>query len=429
MDEQQDRRRGVPRWIWIAGGAAVLLVVIFAATFAATNQPSFCNRCHEMRPYYSAWRQSPHADVSCVRCHVDSSVSGQLAHKFVALGEVWNHFFNPQTFPRGHEKVPNERCTECHEKLPAKTAGGFEHALHLKKGVTCQRCHPTTGHRESFAALKADGSLAEGYPPTGSKQAFRISEDATVTLPGHKEVVCVKCHDLAKTPCSQCHTAPDDVDAHKVQREKKLACSQCHQPGAAFTFRHPDRTDCETCHTPPKTKPHEIEKPCLFCHKLRGTKWVFTHPVAASDCEECHNAPKNAAHTPSRTCTRCHPRVGVQWSFSHPSARTDCTECHKPPSRHFMDRCPQCHRTGESWAFVHPARNDCAACHKPPSRHYTSSCTSCHSTRVPFSRAVFRHPGNTGEHSFRSFACAKCHPSGFSTSSCTCHGGRAPVDD
>jgi len=91
-----------------------------------------------------------------------------------------------------------------------------------------------------------------------------------------------------------------------------------------------------------------------------------------------------------------------------------CATCHKKP--------------GVSWAATHPASTGCSSCHKPPASHVGASCASCHKPLVAWTKATFSHP-SAGEHSYRSFACAKCHPNGYSTAYCSCHGGNPPQGD
>jgi len=283
--------------IW--GAVAAIAAVVLTASLVYTEQSSFCPTCHEMRPYYSAWQAGGHVrSASCVDCHVDPGVLAHLAHKPIALKEVWNHFFRDNRFPNYTVEVPNSRCIRCHAKVADKKGSRFSHAEHVDR-AQCKSCHAQTGHAVSLAALQAEGVLkTNATTPTipGAKPS---------SLSGHVKVVCQECHDQAQMKCSSCHQAP-----------------------------HENRGECSNCHRP-------------------GTKFVATHPSG-----------------------------------------TNCRECHTPPSKHFGA--------------------DCAACHTPS---------------IPFAQTTFSHPRNTGEHSYRSFACVKCHPKGYTTSSCTCHGGNPPKDD
>lgn len=280
--------------------AVVLVGVVGLATAVYTERPRFCPVCHEMGPYYDAWVVGPHNEISCVACHVDPGIVNHGLHKFVALGEVWDHFTRENLFPNYGVELPNARCVACHATVKDVLGAKFSHTVHAGK-APCKDCHTTAGHTVTLAALDKAGILkpAATDPPTPGG----ASPSAAA---GHIKVTCQNCHDQAKMKCSQCHKATHEV--------KPGECSDCHVAGTRFLFKHPADAACEKCH-------------------------------------------------------------------------------------------------------------------KPPANHYGGACATCHSVGVPFANAVFRHTGNTGDHSYRSFPCSKCHPKGYASSNCTCHGGRPPRGD
>jgi len=341
VENQAERRPEAPatppanrsvRLIIIWSAVAAVALVALAASLVYTEESSFCRTCHEMRPYYSAWQASPHGrSAECVDCHVDAGVLAHLAHKPIALKEVWDHFFRDNRFPNYAVDLPNSRCLRCHPNVTKKVGAVFTHKTH-ETYARCKDCHAQVGHAVSLASLEAEGVLQRNAtnPPSPASPAPSI-------LTGHVKVVCQECHDQAKMKCTSCHRAP---------HESRGECSNCHQP---------------------------------------GTKFIFTHPDG-----------------------------------------TDCASCHEPPAGHFGTECGKCHRVGKKFTFRHPTDKDCASCHKAPSRHFGADCARCHRPSVPFVKTTFTHRGNTGEHSYRSFPCAKCHPRGYSSASCTCHGGSGP---
>jgi nitrate/TMAO reductase-like tetraheme cytochrome c subunit len=440
-----------------------------------TEQPKFCATCHEMKPYYEAWSQGPHKDVSCVACHVDPGTVAEYSHKVVALKEVYDHFAKSPKFPQNDVDLPNARCVACHTKLPEVTKSGFQHALHVGKG-TCISCHPDAGHKVSPEALEKEGVLRD----VQTKTAAASLEN---TAAAHVKTSCTQCHDLNKVACETCHKPP---------HQPRGACETCHAPGPKWTFAHPSRAakpDCTSCHTAP-TK--HFGNDCATCHNPSTpfAKTVFAHSAANQDCTKCHQAPPkhvpgacSTCHTPtipfaktvfkhtSNSCSTCHTRPathiaagafcfgchqapGKDWAFTHPSSSAcadchsrprghfsgscaschsprvpfkntkfshpssgDCSSCHNPPRGHRTSGCSTCHRNpGRSWSFTHPSSNSCASCHRPPRGHFSGACSGCHSPKVAFAKATFRHPTTT--------SCQNCHrpPSGHRTSGCyTCH--------
>lgn len=343
-DAESGRPRTDPRrriWsiaMWVVAG--VIVVAALAGFTAFSETSGFCPTCHEMEPYYAAWKTGPHsATAECVDCHVDAGLVAHIAHKPSELVEVYDHFFADKRYPNYNVDLSNARCLRCHPRVEIRNGSRFSHALHETQ-AQCKECHATTGHEVSLESLRAAGVLKSEAttPPVPAGMRPTIAA-------GHKVVVCQKCHDQAKMKCSACHAAP-----------------------------HESRGDCTNCHQP-------------------GDRFVFVHPVTGADCSRCHQMPAN-----------------------HPSAKGACATCHQQP--------------GTGWAFKHPVSStDCAACHQPPAPHFGPACASCHSPRVPFAQATFNHPSNTGEHDWRSLPCARCHPDGYTSVSCTCHGGKAPQGD
>lgn len=418
--------------------------------FKASEAPAFCNTCHEMKPYYTAWSAGPHRGVDCVACHVEPGTVNHVTHKVTAAKELAIHLTGDPRFPAAGVTVPDARCLKCHADISrARPASGFSHADHAKKG-TCVSCHDGIGHKVSLQTLKAANLLRAGVAIAATASASASGSSET-TASRHVAVSCTKCHDLGATACSACHTP-----AHKARGE----CSTCHQPGAAFTFTHPASTACATCHqAPAKHFPGD----CATCHapSVPFAKTPYTHTSSA--CETCHVRP--SGHR-AGACATCHVRPGVSWAFSHP-ASSACASCHQAPARHYGAQCSGCHapgrafasavfrhlpgfdcarchksthrsypvacgschtRPGSSWVHTHTSSRSCSSCHAAPAGHYGRTCSSCHSPRRPWTSAVFAHgaiPG--GQHTYRSFACARCHPNGYASHYCSCHpGGRPP---
>jgi len=74
--------------------------------------------------------------------------------------------------------------------------------------------------------------------------------------------------------------------------------------------------------------------------------------------------------------------------------------------------------------LAHPPGSGCESCHRPPAAHYAAPCLRCH-TRAGVSWE-FSHPAVNEVHSWTSFPCAKCHPSGNARVVCTCHRNGVP---
>jgi hypothetical protein len=92
------------------------------------------------------------------------------------------------------------------------------------------------------------------------------------------------------------------------------------------------------------------------------------------------------------------------------------------------------HGTAIATGATHPkglSAERCAVCHVRPAAHFAGACHRCH--RSPGVAWSFdTHPAIPGgEHTYRSFSCANCHPGrDYARFYCSCHPfGKAPVGD
>ena len=239
--------------VWVTIGLAVLVIGLgaFVVVARATDVTTYCRTCHEMRPYYDAWTQGGHkTQAQCIDCHVEFGFFPRLAHKFVALGEVWSHVTGQYAFPLpAPATVPDRRCVRCHPTVtPKGLPASFSHALHAKQGP-CEMCHATTGHDVTAQSLQAAGIYSPQNAAARAQAATAVVAVAgagRANVPGHVTVVCSRCHDMAATGCPACHKPP---------HEPRGDCQLCHKPGPKFVFAHPptnmegwQRIDCKKCH-------------------------------------------------------------------------------------------------------------------------------------------------------------------------------------
>jgi nitrate/TMAO reductase-like tetraheme cytochrome c subunit len=290
---------------------AIVAVVTMGCVVELSDRPIFCTSCHEMRPFYNAWKQGPHKDVWCMDCHVEPTVPGRILHKFPVVRQLVGHVAGWGVFPLPTApEVPDERCTRCHSKLPAKVAGGFRHTVHSKH--ECVQCHTEGGHSVTIAALKAANAYSGRALP--ARTLARLGGGAA-NINGHKQVECANCHNMGAFGCSTCH-----ISRHARSVNRGANCALCHKPGQSFVFTHPAREFCEECHKAPADHKQALNRSvrgCPSCHRQPGVTWVAYHPGPTKPCQSCHRSPVD--HTSvamSRGCPTCHKRAGVSWSSS-----------------------------------------------------------------------------------------------------------------
>jgi nitrate/TMAO reductase-like tetraheme cytochrome c subunit len=241
------------RIAWIVALVAIVGALAFFPMSAYTDRPAFCPSCHGMKPFYDAWQTSAHKDISCIECHVEPGYRNRTLHKFVALQEVYAEVFTHATYPNYNAEIPDSRCLRCHPDVPTKvpSAGKFSHHMHLDRGVGCAKCHATSGHKVTFAALYEAGVLNSANAPAGATYVGEELQGAPGkhrALRGHKPVPCANCHDQATLQCSFCHEPPT--------KHFGANCRQCHKPSVPFkTFMHP-----------PSGEHRYTSQPCAKCH-------------------------------------------------------------------------------------------------------------------------------------------------------------------
>lgn len=293
------------------------LVVVVAALAAVTSSPASCRSCHAMRPFADSLKQSPHAQVTCYRCHLERG--------------VWS--------------FPSQKAAEWTSMLGASLRGtGLSGTTTPVSSAACLRCHARVKRGVVEAkGIRIDHSSCAAAPAACTDCHSAVAHGATtrwVATPVMEE--CVRCHAEkdAPTACDSCHKG-------KRERERLRVGPWQVTHGKTWQATHGlgDLRFCRTCH------PSDY---CVRCHatplphgadfgrthgaqaKLTGAKCLTCHDKQQL-CDSCHKIemphpagflPKHSALAKSlgeKTCRRCHDEV-------------DCTACHE--------------------AHVHPGRTD-----------------------------------------------------------------------
>ena len=391
----------------IVDGLAVFVGAAFAAA-AYTERNSFCiEACHEMQPYGDTWAHSTHSDLDCVRCHIEPGFVHFVRAKVSALREVYVHFAGEVKAPIAVTRhVPDSTCAsgDCHPTAGIKepisfATSSFSHAAHPEV-PHCIDCHAQVVHT---------GTPGRPYIDPASMAACLACHDGTQAADS-----CDTCHEASHEPrgrCTDCHEAASWKSTFRhpvplIKPHRGAVCEKCHTESTATEMGPP--VGCVDCH---KNHHHDENTLCAKCHTV--TRWVpstFKHPQ--SGCTDCHKRP----HSDRGTCLNCHTTSSWASHFAHPVALGGV---------HAGFACERCHTNG----LDAPGRA-CASCHGDHHGGGLTDCTRCHGTSA-WSPSTFRHPQEgphipAGEEPLR---CSACHPGGFGSHSCPCHGGNGPSDD
>ncbi len=149
---------GVSR-LGVAGTLLLSLIVVLGIGGAAglwyqqTSSDTFCAQtCHSMEKAALSWSRSPHATVSCIRCHEDSGLASVPRNSAYRLFYVYRQYASDG--PVVPLAVPASRCLSCHTdlldaKLIARNGDPFTHRVILTEGSSCRSCHRSQGHEPS----------------------------------------------------------------------------------------------------------------------------------------------------------------------------------------------------------------------------------------------------------------------------------------
>jgi nitrate/TMAO reductase-like tetraheme cytochrome c subunit len=178
-------RRVIMAGLGITGLLVVGMLLFSGFSFWWTSQPSFCNRCHVMKPYVAAWKESPHQDVNCESCHLTPGVFGFVGGKIAGLQVVMNYVRGEYEDYSFNAAVSNGSCLQCHGEIMERNIHRdgirVSHANIIGLGGKCLSCHSTVAHGEAVAVGSAT------HP--------------TMTA-------CLTCHndEIAPLKCDLCHT-------------------------------------------------------------------------------------------------------------------------------------------------------------------------------------------------------------------------------
>ncbi|MBF0503556.1 MAG: NapC/NirT family cytochrome c [Candidatus Omnitrophica bacterium] len=104
-------------------GTAIVLIMTAIGCYKAynyTESERFCGvTCHQvMNPEYTAYTQSPHAQVKCVECHIGSGVGWYVHYKMAGVKMLFmaikGTYSRPTPAPVETLRPAKETCEECH---------------------------------------------------------------------------------------------------------------------------------------------------------------------------------------------------------------------------------------------------------------------------------------------------------------------------
>jgi cytochrome c nitrite reductase small subunit len=307
----------------VAGAVVLGVLAVVLLVDRVTASPALCGSCHEIAPRVVEWKESGHAEVACVSCHIPSInwynyPRSLLARSRLLTRDAYRHVTKQYRDPvdaRGSEgqPMPDEVCLQCHTPNRKATSGfriKIDHAEHAKRNGSCVSCHVRTAHplptRSRPISLMAQCFTCHGTAskPKASAECGVCHPSGYQLLPASHEPATWKRADhgpvakLDPKQCAMCHESTFCTDCHGLQMPHPAGWAR-GQTGHAAVARK-DRAVCARCH---EAKPDL----CSMCHHksydpTKGT-WVKQHYLevekkGAAFCMECHGPV---------FCVQCHP--------------------------------------------------------------------------------------------------------------------------
>jgi nitrate/TMAO reductase-like tetraheme cytochrome c subunit len=298
-----------------------------------SSSPTFCQTCHNMKPYYESWKHSSHNEVSCIECHIAPGIKGEAMGKIQALNQLVKYVTRTYGLKPWAE-VEDASCMRsgCHserkvEGLVDFNGVQFDHTEHLgelrrEKQLRCTSCH---------------SQIVQG-------------EHIAVTVS-----TCILCHfkdresDDPVAGCVGCHPAPPRVVSdqgfvvdHKQYVKDQISCVSCHGNVVTGTGEA-DPAMCKNCHNEPDrfNRYDEVERmhvvhitdnkvECQQCHTSMEHRIAELQPEMALDCRGCHDQAHEAQQ-------RLYAGLGGHGTPNAPSqmflARVSCDGCHEKAAK------------------------------------------------------------------------------------------------
>ena len=295
------RRRHIRSAYLVSGLVLVLGGMLLVADQVATA-PSTCLRCHETAPSVVTHKQSNHAGVDCMSCHGGGGVTGAIATRIRAAGNLVAHLVHAQ--PGLSTSVANTECLSCHEDVTAgvrETRGiRVRHADFIYLGARCLDCHGAVGHgaKPGFVRRPTMDTCLSCHDGTTASTECRACHTTDIAVAGDVPEGYPKVHLGEVRSCGGCHPLEQCTACHGLEMPHPAAFGQPEQHASLAAFDGKEKL-CFRCH-----KPDE----CLRCHQAfaaHGPDWRQQHGAggraAGEKCKSCHN--KSSA---KNYCDLCH---------------------------------------------------------------------------------------------------------------------------
>ena len=475
IDLNDNRTRGIFLFVVVLSLFFIgLIAMVSYQAYHFTESVTFCGElCHSvMEPEYTAYRDSPHARVTCAECHVGSGAGWYVRSKLSGAYQIYSVLFKkyprPVPTPVHSLRPARETCEQCHwpekffgDQLKVITrfshdeknsgrqirtilrTGGGSPASGINSGI---HWHMNIGNEVWYGA---NDPQRQKIPWVRVKdRQGKVTEyfDRSLSLTAEQ----LKKLNIRRMDCIDCHNRPShifrdpdgavdlamlgglvDSTLPYIKRQSVLALSQNYSSKENATKSIATALDAFYAKQYPqvyKERRDAISKTVSEVQKIYLTN-IFpemkvdwrTHPdnighTLFPGCFRCHdgNHVSEEGKVLSRDCQLCHTIIGQETSLQKPTEVAAGEKFNHPwplAGKHAQLSCNQCHSRGRGLP------TDCTTCHIRPAEAPMAAlpCAACHLKEQevrPLTPCVSCHPNRAELHLKPTHAatdCTMCH--------------------
>jgi nitrate/TMAO reductase-like tetraheme cytochrome c subunit len=395
----------------IALGTVLVLALSAFTSFKAyehTDSDQFCGQtCHNvMQPEYTAYRNSPHARVGCVQCHIGPGakwfVRAKLSGAYQVYATLFDKYPRPIPTPIDNLRPSRDTCETCHwpqhffaEKfvqnqyyLSDEQNHSVKLDLSIKIGGGNVESGPTSGihwhmnvaNEVSYIALDRQRTKipwVRSRSRDGLETVYRSSElpatDDELAKGEHRTMDCIDCHNR---PTHIYHPPAKSVNEvmslgwidPSLPYVKKVAVEAIDRPySSAAVAQDSIRVTIESFYRESypeiaAAKHAQIERAVVEAQRIFSRNFFPEMRVS------WRSFPDNIGHMYSLGCFRCHD--GKHVSQDGKVLSRECTACHTILAEQIGEGSQQVSLTGVD--YQHPEdigdawrEMNCVECHGP----------------------------------------------------------------
>jgi hypothetical protein len=219
-------------WLFLGFSAVLIAVIAFSGTeaYESTESVAFCGEtCHEvMNPQAVTYKNSPHARVACVACHIGPGASFWVKSKIDGTRQViaatFNTFSRPIETPIANLRPAQETCEQCH----------WPRQFYGKKLIA--RTYYRTDEENSPWTINLLMKIGGGNPRTGAQEGIHwhmlIDNRIDYIATDEKRMDIVWVRQISHTGDTTIYTDPDadeipDPNDPNVE-VRRFDCMDCH---------------------------------------------------------------------------------------------------------------------------------------------------------------------------------------------------------